>query len=211
MTTIDVYFDFRSPYAYFASHRIRRGVSHAGIAFVWRPVAIDVLLNLQAGREAFAPYIDPLSAAKRAHLIADVRRLACYYDLPLRPPRPRRPNSIPALCLAALLAEHQRANFVSGVFDALWQEQQDIADAAVLARCLTEAGGPADALAGAFKATERAELAGRTADAYARGVFGVPSFVCDGEIFFGNDRLDLLLWTLERPRVAKPSQQWMRT
>ncbi len=138
MTTIEVHFDFRSPYAYFASHRIR-ALPRAGTAFVWRPIAIDVLLNLQAGREAFAPYVDPLSAAKRAHLIADVRRLASYYDLPLRPTRPQRPNSIPALCLAALLAEDQRAQFVSAVFDALWQEQQDIAEAAVLARCLAQA------------------------------------------------------------------------
>ncbi len=133
MTTIEVYFDFRSPYAYFASHRIRRGLAHTGIAFNWRPVSIDMLLNLRAGREAFAPYADPLSEPKRAHLIADVRRLASYYNLPMRPTKPARPNSIPALCLAALLTESQRANFTHAVFDALWQKQQHIADAAVLA------------------------------------------------------------------------------
>src|ERR1041384_5809280 len=126
MTTIEVYFDFRSPYAYFASHRIRRRLVRTDIAFAWRPVSIDILLNLQAGREAFAPYLDPLSAPKRAHLIADVRRLASYYDLPLKPTRPRRPNSIPALCLATLVPEGQRAHFVFAVFDALWREQQDI-------------------------------------------------------------------------------------
>src|SRR5262245_40112288 len=128
MTKIEIYFDFRSPYAYFASHRIRRDFSHIGIAFAWRPVSIDILLNLQAGREAFAPYADPLCQAKRAHLIADVRRLASYYDLPLKPTRPSRPNTIPALCLAALLPEDRRADFASAAFDALWQEQQDIAD-----------------------------------------------------------------------------------
>jgi len=204
MTTIEIYFDFRSPYAYFASHRIR-ALSHTAVAFTWRPVSIDMLLNLQAGREAFAPYVDPLCAAKRAHLVADVRRLASYYDLRLRPTRPQRPNSIPALCLATLLAEDLHMNFVSAVFDALWQEQQDIADAAVLAQCLAQAGGPADTLAQAFAAPATAELAGRTTEAYGRGVFGVPSFVCEGEVFFGNDRLDLLLWTLGRRGVARPS------
>lgn len=203
MTTIEVYFDFRSPYAYFASHRIRRGLVRTDIAFAWRPVSIDILLNLQAGREAFAPYVDPLSAPKRAHLIADVRRLASYYDLPLKATRPRRPNSIPALCLATLLPEGQRAHFVFAVFDALWREQQDIADAAVLARCL--AGGPADTLMRTFEAAARAELAERTEQAYARGVFGVPTFGCGDEIFFGNDRLDLLLWSLEQGRVVESS------
>jgi len=211
MTTIEVYFDFSSPYAYFAAHRIRRGLPRADIAFVWRPVAIDVLLNLQAGREAFAPYFDPLSAPKRAHLIADVRRLTSYYDLPLKPTRPPRPNSIPALCLATLLPEGQRAHFVFAMFDALWREQQDIADATVLARCLTQAGGPADTLMRSFEAAARAELADRTEQAYARGVFGVPTFVCGDEIFFGNDRLDLLLWTLEQRRVAVSSQGRLRT
>lgn len=210
MTTIEVYFDFRSPYAYFASHRIR-ALAHAGVAFAWRPVAIDVLLNLQAGREAFAPYVDPLSEAKRAHLIADVRRLASYYGLPMRRTNPPRPNSIPALCLAAQLAEDQRTNFADAVFDALWQERQDIAEATVLARCLAQAGGPTGALSRAFEATERAELARRTAEAYACSVFGVPTFACDGEIFFGNDRLDLLLWTLEQRGVAKSSSGHRRT
>src|SRR3954471_21911273 len=116
MTTVEVYFDFRSPYAYFASHRIRRGLARADIAFAWRPVSIDILLNLQAGREAFAPYVDPLSAPKRAHLIADVRRFAAYYDLPLRPTKTQRPDSIPALCLAAQLADDPRTNFVHAVF-----------------------------------------------------------------------------------------------
>lgn len=211
MTTIEVYFDFRSPYAYFTSHRIRRGLARADIVFAWRPVAIDVLLNLQAGRDAFAPYVDPLSEPKRAHLIADVRRFAAYYDLPLKPTRPQRPNSIPALCLAAQLSESHRANFAAAVFDALWQDQQDIADAAVLARCLAQAGAPADAPTRAFEPAAKAELAERTAEAYARGVFGVPTFVCNSEIFFGNDRLDLLLWTLEKGRGAESAQGQRRT
>ena len=197
-TTIEVYFDFRSPYACFVSHRIRRGLSQSGIAFTWRPVSIDMLLNLQAGREPFAAYVDRLSEPKRAHLVADVRRLASYYDLPLKPTKPPRPNSTPALCLAEGLAQSQRAHFIHAVFDALWQQQRDIADAGVLARCLAQSGAPADAPSRAFEPAARAELVARTAEAYTRGVFGVPTFVCDGETFFGHDRLDLLLWTLER-------------
>jgi magnesium chelatase family protein len=46
-------------------------------------------------------------------------------------------------------------------------------------------------------------LADRTVKAYARGVFGVPTFVCDEELFFGNDRLDLLAWTVAKERPAK--------
>lgn len=194
---IDVYYDFRSPYAYFAAHRIRdREI--AGHVWRWCPVSIDVLLNLQAGREPWAPYSDPLSAPKRAHLMADVRRLSAYYDLPLRPPRPARPNSIPALCLASLIEGAARAAFTVSVFDALWREQRDIADPEILTACLTRTGARAELVARAFTEQTRMRLAEQTQEAYARGIFGVPSFAVGTDIFFGNDRLDLLRWTIGR-------------
>jgi len=198
-TTIEVYYDFRSPYAYFASHRIRSGeIAGRGLRWLWRPVSIDALLNLQAGREPWSPYIDPLSAPKRAHLIADVRRLASYYRLPLRPPRPQRPNSVPALCLAALVDARERAAFNNAVFDALWQDQRDISDPDVLTACLARAGAQPWSLGEALDESALTNLEVETRQAYARGIFGVPTFVCEGEVFFGNDRLDLLLWSVER-------------
>jgi 2-hydroxychromene-2-carboxylate isomerase len=196
---IDVYFDFRSPYAYFTSRRLRReAMTCRGHVWRWRPVSIDVLLNLQAGREPWAPYVDPLSGPKRSHLIADVRRLAAFYDARLRAPKPARPNSVPALCLTALLDEPERTAFVGAVFDGLWQEQQDISTPELLAACLARAGARPDGLHAAFEETARAHLAEETRSAYARGVFGVPTFVFDDEIVFGNDRLDLLLWMIDK-------------
>lgn len=196
--TIEVYYDFRSPYAYFASHRLRAGDIANGHRWLWRPVSIDVLLNLQAGREPFVAYVDPLSAPKRAHLGADVRRLAAYYSLPLRSPRPQRQSTFPALWLAGRLSERDRAAFNVAVFDALWQEQRDVSNPEVLENCLVLAGCGPPPLDPAFGDAARAEIAEQTAEAYARGVFGVPSFVVDNEVFFGCDRLDLLLWSILR-------------
>ena len=203
MASIDVYYDFRSPYAYFAAHRLHNREID-GHGWRWCPVSIDVLLNVQAGREPWAPYSDPLSAPKRAHLIADVRRLAAYYDLPLRAPRPARPNSVPALCLAALIDQPARAMFTIAVFDALWCEQKDIADPEVLAACLVCAGASSELVSGAFTEQARSRLAEQTQEAYARGIFGVPSFAVGTEIFFGNDRLDLMRWTIERRAGSGP-------
>jgi 2-hydroxychromene-2-carboxylate isomerase len=142
--TIEVYYDFRSPYAYFANHRIREGsfASPVPVNWLWRPVSIDVLLNLQAGRDAWAAYSDPLSGPKRAHLLADVRRNAAFYNTPLRPPKPPRPNSLPALCTAILLGSDGNDDFRNEVFDALWQQQSDISDSNVLAECLTRRQRP---------------------------------------------------------------------
>jgi 2-hydroxychromene-2-carboxylate isomerase len=176
---IIAYYDFRSPYAYFANHRIRERsfAPPEPVSWLWRPVSIDVLLNLQADRDAWAPYVDPLSAPKRAHLIADVRRNAEFYAAPLRPPRPRRPNSIPALCTAALLDPEAQESFRNAVFDALWQEQRDIADASVLAACLTRAGSDPGLVDRACAPDARADLADATRLAFASGIFGVPTFV----------------------------------
>jgi 2-hydroxychromene-2-carboxylate isomerase len=201
--TIEAYYDFRSPYAYFANHRIREGsfVPPVAVKWLWRPVSIDVLLNLQAGREAWAVYADPLSGPKRAHLLADVRRNAAFYNVPLRSPKPPRPNPVPALCTAALLDPEGHDNFRNAVFDALWQQQRDIADPSVLEECLTRAARNPDLVRRALTAEARATLADETKRAYANGIFGVPSFVCNDEVFFGNDRLDMLGWRLNHHTV----------
>jgi 2-hydroxychromene-2-carboxylate isomerase len=198
--TIAVYYDFRSPYAYFANHRIRQGsfALPAGFTWHWRPVSVDVLLNLQAGRNAWAQYVDPLSAPKRAHLIADVRRNAAFYGAPLRPPKPPRPNPIPALCTAAQLDPESHEAFRNAVFDALWQEQRDIADPTVLAACLVRAGKYPELAHRAFSSESHAALAAATESAYTNGVFGVPTFVYNDEVFFGNDRLEMMAWRIRR-------------
>jgi 2-hydroxychromene-2-carboxylate isomerase len=201
--TIEAYYDFRSPYAYFANHRIRHGmfVTPVPVKWLWRPVSIDVLLNLQAGRDAWAVYGDPLSAPKRAHLLADVRRNAAFYNIPLRSPKPPRPNPIPALCAAALLGPEGHDDFRNAVFDAIWQQQRDISDSGVLADCLMRAGASPELVNRALASEVREALAEETERAYASGIFGVPTFVCDKEIFFGNDRLDLLGWRLGREQA----------
>jgi 2-hydroxychromene-2-carboxylate isomerase len=195
--SVDFYFDFRSPYAYFAATRVRRSQFKPArdVDWRWHPVSIDVLLNLQAGRAPWADYVDPLPAPKRAHLIADVRRTAAFHDIPLRPPKPSRPNSIPALCAAAQLDRNDRGPFKDAVFTALWQEQRDIGNPEILAHYLPRQSA-AETLAYAFSPDARQALAGRTVEAYARGIFGVPTFVWNDEVFFGNDRLDMLAWRL---------------
>jgi 2-hydroxychromene-2-carboxylate isomerase len=196
--TIEAYYDFRSPYAYFAAHRIREGlfVPPVTVEWRWRPVSIDVLLNLQAGRDPWATYADPLAAPKRAHMLADVRRSAAFYGAPLRPPKPPRPNSIPALCVTALLDADLHDVFRNSIFDALWQQQLDIADPTTLTTCLARVGKDPTILDYAFSAAARAGLADQTKLAYASGIFGVPSFGYEHEVFFGNDRLDMLAWRL---------------
>jgi 2-hydroxychromene-2-carboxylate isomerase len=195
---VEAFYDFRSPYAYFAAHRIREGlfVPPVAIDWWWRPVSIDILLNLQAGRDAWADYVDPLCAPKRKNLVADVRRTAEFYGAPLRPPNPPRQNSIVALCIAEMLSPAAHEIFRNSIFDALWQNRMNIADPEILKTSLAGAESTPEFLNEALSDGARTRLAASTEEAFARGIFGVPSFVYDGEIMFGNDRLEMLAWRL---------------
>jgi 2-hydroxychromene-2-carboxylate isomerase len=202
---IETYYDFRSPYAYFADYRIRQGgLGFPGqVEWVGRPIFIDVILNLQFGREPWAPYVDTLIPPKRAYLMADIRRMAEFYGAPCKPSWkwPSRPNQIPALCIASLLSGKTEEAFRSAIFDGLWHEQKDIADPTVLRDILNRAGGDTTLLEQASDPSVHEAVTKRSAEAYANGVFGTPTFVWNGEIFFGADRLEVLAWKVAHARV----------
>jgi 2-hydroxychromene-2-carboxylate isomerase len=164
----------------------------------WRPISIDILLNLQACREPLAAYIDPLAAPKRRHLLADVRRCAEMYRAPLKPPQQPRPNPQSALCISLLLRKRGIANenFRNAVFDAYWKDQRDVGAPAVLKDCLSDTDVALDIIDEASSSVARAELIADTQRAYEFGVFGVPTFALGDEIFFGNDRLEMVRWRL---------------
>lgn len=199
---VDVYYDFRSPYAYFAAWRIaqKRFVPPVAVQWRWHPVSIDVLLNLQAGRDPWAPYVDPLAPAKRRHLVADVRRGAAFYGAPLVAPYVPRPDPVPALCVALLLEQRGVRSdiFLNAVFNEMWGRASRIDTRDVLARCLGHASLDDDILDAATSEEGKDALTAQTLKAYEAGVFGVPSFVLAGEIFFGADRLDMLGWRMQR-------------
>jgi 2-hydroxychromene-2-carboxylate isomerase len=101
-----------------------------------------------------------------------------------------------------LLGSDGNDDFRNEVFDALWRQQSDISDSNVLAECLTRAGRDPELVSRALTSEAQEALADDTNRAYANGVFGVPTFVCNNEVFFGNDRLDMLGWRLGQTAQA---------
>ncbi len=191
---LQLFFDFRSPYAFFTAHRIASESRECAFpdAVQWRPVSIDMLLSLQSGPSALATYSDPLCPAKRRHLVADVRRHARRYAIPLRRPSRERPDSKVALTISLLLGARGQVHhgFRKAVFEALWTRQLDIDDDAVLAGCLARDGLGPDIIQEARSEPSLDLLIDASERAYAAGVFGVPTVMVGSELFFGNDRLD---------------------
>ncbi|QKG70063.1 2-hydroxychromene-2-carboxylate isomerase [Erythrobacter mangrovi] len=191
MREVEFFYDMRSPYAYFAWHR-RRLLEDAGIRILFKPISIDVLLNLQAGREPWAEYIDPLAPPKRQHLLADIPRMAAYWKIPITGPRGFKPRSKRAMCVATrlFLDGVDQREFVDAAFKALWIDSQDIDDEAVLGNITSSLSLhlPSDGV----EQAALAELTALTEASYQEGVFGVPSFRHGGKVYFGADRMDVL-------------------
>jgi 2-hydroxychromene-2-carboxylate isomerase len=192
MKTIELYYDFRSPYAYFASQRTSL-LTHCGATLTWRPVLVSGLLNLQVNRQPGADVVDPLCAAKRAHLMADIFRLIEYWEIPFAPPNPVPPVCNDAMAVAAGLDAQgiEHSKFRDTIFAAVWQQQQDVQQLEVLYQCMQESDLDANKLE-SLRADGADILIANTEAAFKQGVFGVPTFVYEEQLYFGADRMELL-------------------
>jgi 2-hydroxychromene-2-carboxylate isomerase len=127
----------------------------------------------------------------------DVERLSGKYGITFRKPSAFPRNGVLASRVA--LASESRewlSRFSKLVFVANFAEDRDISDEAVIASVLESVGeDPERIIRNALSEENKARLRRSTEDAIGKGVFGAPSFIVDGEIFWGNDRLeDALEW-----------------
>jgi len=192
MPDIEFYYDFRSPYAYFAVTRMGL-LTDKGVRIIWRPVSIDVLLNLQQGQEPWSEITDPLCPPKREHFMADIFRLIEYWKIPFQMPSPAKPDCNKAMAISSLLEQEDidHTAFHDAVYRAVWQEQKDANDPEVLKSCLI--AGDHDPGLLERSETEGKELLTRNSLAsYDHGVFGVPTFIYREQIYFGTDRMEMI-------------------
>ncbi len=186
---VDFYFDFASPYAYFAHGALVALTRRHGLRLRYRPVLLWAIL-----KELGLP--PPLEhAAKRRYLLHDMERSAAYFGLPFRLP-PGFPSSGLAAARLFHALEAQAAPawsagagaFVEAVFRAGFVEGRDIADVAVLAEAVV-AGGLTQPQTAAQVEAGKAALRQANAEAVQRGVWGSPFWFHGGEGYFGADRL----------------------
>jgi 2-hydroxychromene-2-carboxylate isomerase len=184
--TLDVYWDFSSPFAYLASTQVEALAKRTGAVVTWRPVLLGGLFKTIGQVEV------PLATfpeAKQRHVMADIHRWAKRWEVPFRFPTAFPTRSLDALRLYLALAEEKRPSFLAAVFRAYWAEDRDITKREVLADC----GADPDAFARMGSDEVKGALRAATEHAVSAGVFGVPTFVVDGkDLYWGQDRLDLV-------------------
>ena len=184
------YFDFGSPNAYLAHRVIPDIEARTGRTFAYVPVLLGGLFKLtgnQAPMVAFAGVPNKLAYEHR-----EMQRFIERHSLVKFRMNPHFPVNTLALMRGAVAAEGEGllAPYVEAMFRGMWEEGRKLDDPAVLGAALTEAGLPADRLFELAQTPEVKErLMANTQAAYARGAFGIPSFVVGEELYFGKDRL----------------------
>ena len=187
--TLEVFFDFSSPFAYLGAGQVEALAARTGAQVVWRPLLLGGLFRSIG--QADVPLFT-FSEAKQRFVGRDLERWAAYWGVPFRFPTRFPISSVKALRAYLALPEARRGAFRDAVFRAYWAEDRDIADDAVLREL---AGG---SLEGSEALEIKHALRAATEEAAGRGVFGVPTFVVDGELFWGQDRLGLVERALVR-------------
>jgi 2-hydroxychromene-2-carboxylate isomerase len=188
---LDFWFDFASTYSYPAAMRIGDAADRAGVAVRFRPFLLGPIFKAQGwDTSPFSIY-----EAKGRHMWRDLERLCADLELPFRRPEPLPQNSLLAarIALAGLAAGAiWPEEFCAAVFRAQFGEGRRIDDPSTLSALLTVLGvDSATALAAAQAEDNKARLRTQTEEAQRLGIFGAPTFVTqDGELFWGNDRLD---------------------
>lgn len=190
--TLDFWFDFASTYSYPACMRARAQAEKTGVAIRFRPFLVGPIFKAQGWETS--PF--NIYEAKGRYMWRDLERLCAALSIPFQRPDPFPQNSLLAARVAlAGDGEAWRDAFCCGVFGAQFGDARRIDDPAVIGEVLRNVGAPAHAMLELAQSDPvKLKLRTQTEEAGRLGIFGSPSFVTpDGELFWGNDRLESAL------------------
>ncbi|MEH3064213.1 2-hydroxychromene-2-carboxylate isomerase [Methylobacterium sp. 275MFSha3.1] len=199
---LEFWYEFASTYSYLAAMRVEAAAAEADVAIRWRPFLVGPLFAAQGWTTS--PF--NLYAAKGKNMWRDVEREAASLGLPpVTRPAQFPQNSLSAVRVA-ILGQDQPwlVPFSKAVFTASFAEGRSIAEPAAVAEILDSLGldGTQTVRAAAAEAN-KTKLRVSVEEARSRGIYGAPTFLADdGELFWGNDRLEqALAWaTGDRPK-----------
>ncbi|MGH7849296.1 MAG: 2-hydroxychromene-2-carboxylate isomerase [Thermodesulfobacteriota bacterium] len=187
------WYDFASPYSFLSAMRIEGLASSTGVEIEWRPFLLGPIFKSRGWDTS--PF--NIYEAKGRYMWRDIERLSAKYGIPYRKPSVFPRNGVLASRVALASESHEwRSRFSKLVFTANFAEDRDISDESVIVSILGSLDEePGSIMRSALSEENKGRLRRATEDAIGIGIFGAPSFVADGEIFWGNDRLeDALDW-----------------
>lgn len=190
--TLDFWFEFASTYSYPAAMRISPLAEAAGVAVRWRPFMLGPIFKEQGWTTS--PF--NLFPAKGRNMWRDLERTCGTIGLPFVRPTTFPQNTLLAARVALVgLAEAWGEDYCRAIYRAEFAEGRTVEEIKTIAGVLTGLGLDAGAVLDRAQSNEnRSQLRAHTDEAQRLGIFGSPSFVtADGELFWGNDRLEAAL------------------
>jgi 2-hydroxychromene-2-carboxylate isomerase len=199
MAQLEFFFDCSSPWTYLAFHRIEDLARETGAELVWRPILVGGVFN-QVNGSVYEQRANPVPAKAR-YYAKDLRDWARHVGIAIGTPKPFPVNSVKAMRGCFVADEHGRLPaFARAVFEAYWGEGRDISQDGELAAIVAAVGLPPEEFFAKIGSPDYKERLRRNTDELiARGGFGSPTlFVGGDDMYFGNDRLELVREALRR-------------
>lgn len=196
---LDFWFDFASTYSYPAAMRIRALATAAGVDVRFRPFLLGPIFKAQGWNTS--PFV--LFAAKGHNMWRDLERICADLGLPFRRPEPFPQSSLLAARVALVgLDDAWGEDFCRAVYRAEFADGRRIDDPETICGILADLKvDPAAVIEAAHASGVKEKLRSDTAEAQRIDVFGAPTFrTADGELFWGNDRLESALVWAKRAR-----------
>ena len=195
MKTVDFYYDFGSPASYIAYTQIEKLCAKYDAQVVFKPYVIGAVFKATGNS---SPVTLP---SKGRYTMMDFTRWAKYWGIPFCINQHFPVNTIThmKLCMAVQLHHKDKFSaFNTAMFNAMWVENQNLTEPAVVAAICASAGLDANHLLMETEQDDvRNALRGNTDEAVALGAFGAPTMMYNGEMFFGQDRLPMLELALQ--------------
>jgi len=189
--TVDYFFVNTSPYCYLGSRTFDALVDKHGLSVNIRPFNLIAVFPKTGG----VP-LAKRAPERRSYRLVELERWSKFRGLKvnLQPAHfPVMPGLADRMTIAADLAGADARALAHATFAATWAEEKDVSDEATLLDIASGLGLDAAALLEAAKSPEvETRYETYTEEALSRGVFGAPTFFYEGEMFWGQDRLDFL-------------------
>ena len=190
---IDYYLAPQSPWTYFGHARLVQMAKQAGATVRIMPVDLGGQIFPATGGLP----VGQRSPQRQAYRLVELQRFSHFLQMPFN----LKPKFFPvagddAARMIIAVDQHDGVDAArkvcAAVLAAVWVQERDIADGSVLQAILQEQGIAADRWQAALAPAAQDAYMAYTRKAMDAGVFGAPSYVVDGEIFWGQDRLEFL-------------------
>jgi 2-hydroxychromene-2-carboxylate isomerase len=188
MKHVDYYFTPVSPWTYLGHQRFEAIAKKHGATIAYKPTDIGKVFAVSGGL--------PLAQRpkqRQAYRLVELGRWRNFLGIPLTIQPKHFPVPAERAMRMIIAAGPDAGRIAFAMMRACWAEERDVSDPATLRALAGEAGLDGDALLAASEKEETARvLAANTAEAIERQVFGAPTYLYKGELFWGQDRLDFL-------------------